>query len=50
MKPTNINIGKYFGIAPETLSKYNNSKKGIEKKRLYDALKKVFIATQESKQ
>ena len=44
MKPTNINIGKYFGIAPETLSKYNNGKKGIEKERLYDALKKAFIS------
>ena len=46
MKPTNRNIGKYFGITPETLSRYNNNKNGIEKKRLYDALKEVFIAIQ----
>ena len=43
MKVNNITIGKYFGFAPETLSKYNNNKKGIEKKRLYDAMKAHFI-------
>tara|TARA_R110002073_G_scaffold131310_1_gene278021 strand:+ start:2074 stop:2235 length:162 start_codon:yes stop_codon:yes gene_type:complete len=43
MKTTNINIGKYFDIAPETLSRYNNGKNGLKKKRLYDALKIAFI-------
>tara|TARA_R110000851_G_scaffold33009_2_gene88096 strand:- start:371 stop:553 length:183 start_codon:yes stop_codon:yes gene_type:complete len=43
MKPTNRNIGKYFDLAPETLSKYNNGKNGLKKKRLYDALKIAFI-------
>ena len=43
MKPTNINIAKYYGLAPETLSKYSSGKKGIEKKRLYEAMKQFFI-------
>ena len=43
MKPTNINIAKYFGLTPEILSMYKNNKKGIEKQRLYYAMKEYFI-------
>jgi len=44
-KPTNINIGKYYGLSPEILSQYSNGKRGENKKRLYDALKSNFKDT-----
>lgn len=43
MEVTNIKIGKYYNLSTVILSQYSNGKKGIEKKRLYTALREHFI-------
>jgi|GEM_PF-5930557 len=41
MKPTNINIAKYYNLTVQTLSNYKSG--SVEKQRVYLALKKYFI-------
>lgn len=41
MKPTDTNLAKFYGVSRETLRNYKNG--GIEKQRLYNAMKKYFI-------
>lgn len=42
MKPTAINLAKFYGVSRETIRNYRNG--SIEKQRLYEAMKLYFIS------
>lgn len=41
MKPTAINLGKFYGLSRETIRAYRNGKE--EKQRLYFAMVEYFL-------